>query len=65
MSRRLVGAIKQAQIHREEYEAFDTKLREQIPGKVTEWEKMLAEWELDKSKPCPYIPSITSEFYSL
>ena len=57
LSRRLVEAIKQARIHRDEFEAFDGKLRERVPGLVEQWEKMLVEWEADYSKPCPYIPT--------
>ena len=65
LARRLVVVIKQARHHREEFEAFDAMLRAQIPEQVTEWEKMLHEWEQDHEKPCPYIPSTKRACMSL
>ena len=39
-ARRMLDAIKQAKLHREEFLAFDSRVRERDPAEVREWEKI-------------------------
>lgn len=54
LSRRMLDAMKHARVHREEYLAFNARVREQIPDLVRDWERMLTVWTADHSQPCPY-----------
>lgn len=58
LSRRLLEGIKQAQIHRDEFAAFDEHLRERFGSTIVDWEGLISAWNKDHSLPCPYIPSI-------
>lgn len=53
--RRMLEALKQAKVHREEFIAFDRRVRESVPGAVAEWERMLEQWTQDPRRPCPYV----------
>ncbi|KAG6824771.1 hypothetical protein H0H92_005865 [Tricholoma furcatifolium] len=50
----LVYAIPQAILHRNAFHAFTDGLKNEHLEKLMSWEKMLQEWEIDKSKPDPY-----------
>ena len=50
----MLEAIKQAKVHREEFLAFDARVREQLPAVVEGWEQMLDVWMADNHQPCPY-----------
>ena len=54
LARRMLDAIKHAKIHREEFFAFNGRVREQLPAVVEGWEQMLNEWTADNAQPCPY-----------
>ena len=55
LCRRMLEALKQAKIHREEFVAFDRRVRENTPGEVAAWEQMLSQWTEDSRNPCPYV----------
>lgn len=61
--RRLVEALKQAMVHREEYVAFDLRLRDNDAAEVARWEHMFDAWNADHSLVCPFIPSRKGMFY--
>ena len=54
LSRRMLEAIKQAKIHREEFLAFNARVQERVPEQLREWEHMVDMWKQDNSNPCPY-----------
>ncbi|KAI0795176.1 hypothetical protein BC629DRAFT_1439482 [Irpex lacteus] len=54
LARRLLDAIKNAKIHREEFIAFNARVRERAPAQLLLWEAMLLAWAGDHTKPCPY-----------
>ncbi|KIP01314.1 hypothetical protein PHLGIDRAFT_55306, partial [Phlebiopsis gigantea 11061_1 CR5-6] len=58
LSRRLVDAIKQARVHREEFSAFDAQLRSRFPLQLQAFDEQIVAWEKDYSLPCPYISSL-------
>lgn len=47
-------AIPEAIIHRRAYRAFTESLRVEHGKHLSDWEKLVEEWEKDKTKPCPY-----------
>ncbi|KAK7676418.1 hypothetical protein QCA50_020636 [Cerrena zonata] len=53
--RRLIEALKEALDTRAEYEGLDKSLREENPNLVAEWDKLVLDFDKDKSKPCPYL----------
>jgi hypothetical protein len=42
--------VKEGQIHREAFEAFDATLREMVPELVESWKKWVYEWESRQHK---------------
>ena len=58
LSRRLIDAIKQARIHREEFTAFDAQLTSRFPDQLQAFKERISAWEKDFSLPCPYLPSL-------
>lgn len=61
--RRLVEALKQAMVHREEYVTFDRRVRENDANEVARWEHMFDEWNADHSRVCPFISSRKGMLY--
>ncbi|KAL1947382.1 hypothetical protein VTO73DRAFT_14343 [Trametes versicolor] len=53
--RLLIEAVPTAIEHREHFAAFDRRLRQERPADVSNWEKMLRNWESDHKKPNPYV----------
>ncbi|KAF7972068.1 hypothetical protein HWV62_19137 [Athelia sp. TMB] len=52
--KKLVLAITEAIYYWRALKGLEEGLDAEHPGCIAEWEKMLAEWERDPSKPCPY-----------
>ncbi|KAJ7191702.1 hypothetical protein GGX14DRAFT_537830 [Mycena pura] len=54
--RKMALAIPQAQLHSRAFHAFTDGLKEQPEhqAELTKWERLVAEWEQDHDKPCPY-----------
>lgn len=57
---RLVVAIpeakRQAALHTEFTESID-------PEQITAWTTAIKEWEIDNSKPCPYVSQVAREYH--
>lgn len=53
-SRRMLEALKNALALREEFIAFDQRLRERVPAQLQQWQAMLVAWTEDNTQPCPY-----------
>lgn len=51
----LIEAVPLAVEHREDFVAFDRRLRRERLGDVSSWELMLQVWEKDHKKPNPYV----------
>ncbi|KAG6905794.1 hypothetical protein DXG01_000684 [Tephrocybe rancida] len=51
----LVKAIPEAILHRDAFTAFTDGLRKEHLEDLKQWERMLIEWESDKTKPDPYL----------
>ena len=41
--------------HRDDFVAFDSRLRKERPSDVEEWERMMVAWEGDHKRPNPYV----------
>lgn len=52
MLRLMVEALPEATVHRNEFLAFDAKLRRERPNDVQQWEEMVLAWEHDR-RGCP------------
>ncbi|KAF7968492.1 hypothetical protein HWV62_30451 [Athelia sp. TMB] len=52
--KKLVLAITESIYYWRALRGLEEGLNEDHPGCIAEWELMLAEWEADPSKPCPY-----------
>ncbi|TFK80817.1 hypothetical protein K466DRAFT_503224 [Polyporus arcularius HHB13444] len=50
--RLMVEALPEATVHRNEFLAFDAKLRRERPNDVQQWEEMVLAWEHDR-RGCP------------
>ena len=62
LARRLVDAIKQARVHREEFAAFDAQLNNRFPQQLQAFKDQIAAWEKNYELACPYLPSIPREY---
>ncbi len=60
--RLLIEAVPLAIEHRDDFNAFDRRLRRERPADVTSWERMLRNWENDHKKPNPYVLPKTSRW---
>ena len=58
----MLEALKEGGECQEEFKAFDIALRAEHPVNVSVWEKEVAEYAVDKTKPCPYMISSKSKF---
>ncbi|KIP01466.1 hypothetical protein PHLGIDRAFT_80565, partial [Phlebiopsis gigantea 11061_1 CR5-6] len=59
LPRQLIQAIKEARIHRDEFQAFDENLRSRFQDLIPVWSRKFTSWEHgDHSDPCPYIPTL-------
>ncbi|KAF7797969.1 hypothetical protein EIP86_009176 [Pleurotus ostreatoroseus] len=58
--RRMLDAIKNEGVFRNEYEALERVLNLHMPDDVQAWKSMLKAWEQDHSQPCPYERSDSS-----
>ncbi|KAE9395569.1 hypothetical protein BT96DRAFT_942295 [Gymnopus androsaceus JB14] len=55
LAKRLIRAVKEFKIHDDDFMEFSESLRESVGDKtIHQWDKMIEEWEKDKTKPCPY-----------
>ena len=52
--KKIVLAIPEAMYYWRALCGLEEGLNEEHPGHIAEWEVMLANWEADPSKPCPY-----------
>lgn len=52
--KKLVLAIMEAIYYWRALQGLEEGLNEEHPGRIAEWEVMLAKWEADPTKPCPY-----------
>lgn len=51
----MIKVLKEAEVHKQEFEAFDKMLRAEDAASVDEWEKACDAFHSDSSKPCPYM----------
>jgi hypothetical protein len=49
-AKRMAENVKEGQVHRDAFEAFDTALREQVPDLVEGWKKWVHQWESRQHK---------------
>ncbi|KAF7971009.1 hypothetical protein HWV62_22275 [Athelia sp. TMB] len=52
--KKLVLAITESIYYWRAFRGLEEGLEEEHPGRIAEWEVMLAKWEADPSQPCPY-----------
>lgn len=51
----LIRAVKEFKIHNNDLVEFSKSLRESVGDEMIYlWDKMIDEWDQDKTKPCPY-----------
>lgn len=48
--KRMAENVKEGQVHRDAFEAFDTALREQVPDLVEGWKNWVHQWESRQHK---------------
>ncbi|KAE9390037.1 hypothetical protein BT96DRAFT_959877 [Gymnopus androsaceus JB14] len=55
LAKRLIRAVKEFKIHDHNFAEFSESLRESVgDNTIGWWDKMIEEWDKDKTKPCPY-----------
>ena len=65
LARRMLEALKQAQVHRDEYITFNTRVRVRAPQELQEWQRMVTTWRQDHTRACPYTHTQPRTFFLL